>query len=64
MNYHKSSFKNKEKVKVVVLIGYVLNCFNFRLLMTNVGIIGHRKLMMYLSILHSKGFYTDLSTDI
>ena len=65
MTHHKSSARNEKRVnKIVVLIGYVLNCFNFMLLMTSVGIIGLGKLMVYFSILQSKGFYIDLRTDI
>ena len=74
MTHHKSSARNEEGVnKIVLLIGYTLIFFNFRLFMTSVGIIGHGKLMMYIcvfihvhkfSILQSKGFYTDLSTGI
>ena len=61
MTPHKSGARAN---KIMVLIGYVLNCFNFRILMTSVGIIGYGKLMMYLLILQSEGFYIDLNTDI
>ena len=57
MTHHKSNARNEERTnKIVVLIGYVLNCFNFRQLLTSVGKIGHGKLMMYFQFYKVKAF--------